>query len=265
MRGGRNLAALDISGQPGELQPIAEAVARLVERLRVALDAERAFAANSAHELRTPIAGALAQTQRMIAELSDARDRRRARDVEAALKRLSSLAEKLMQISRVDAGVGLGDKDVDLIAVLDLVVNDCAKRLDDPDRIHYLKPDGATLVAGMDMDAFAIAVRNLIDNAVNHGARHGAIEVKVEPEGVIRVINEGPVVPPELLTGLKHRFARGETHSAGSGLGLAIAETIMAQTEGRLELFSPPSGQTSGFEARMVVVISSSKKTPTER
>ena len=70
---------------------MADAVASLIERLRAALDAERAFAANSAHELRTPIAGALAQTQRMIVELGDAKDRRRAREVEATLKRLSTL------------------------------------------------------------------------------------------------------------------------------------------------------------------------------
>ena len=71
-RGSENLAPIDVSDQPRELKPIADAVARLVERLRVALDAERAFSANSAHELRTPIAGALAQTQRLIAELDDA-------------------------------------------------------------------------------------------------------------------------------------------------------------------------------------------------
>ena len=62
------------SDQPAELRPIAVAIARLMGRLRTALDAERAFAANSAHELRTPIAGALAQTQRLIAESSDPRD-----------------------------------------------------------------------------------------------------------------------------------------------------------------------------------------------
>ena len=105
-----------------------------MERLRAALDAERAFAANSAHELRTPIAGALARTERMIAELSDPNDRRRARDVEVTLKRLSGLAEKLMQLCRVDAGVSLGDRDVDLVPVLDMVVDDCAKRLDEPNR-----------------------------------------------------------------------------------------------------------------------------------
>ena len=47
------------------------------------------------------------------------------------------------------------------------------------ERIHYVKPDGATLVARMDMDAFAMAMRNLIDNAVNHGLPEGPVEVRV--------------------------------------------------------------------------------------
>jgi two-component system OmpR family sensor kinase len=252
-RSGHNLAPLDISDQPGELRPIAEAVARLIERLRAALDAERAFAANSAHELRTPIAGALAQTQRLIAELDHPKNRRRARDVEATLKRLSALTEKLMQLSRVDAGVGLGDENVDLITVLDLVVGDCAKRLEEPERLIYVKAEGARLVARMDMDAFAIAVRNLIDNAANHGPADGTIEVRVEPGGIIRVTNDGAAIAPEVLVGLKRRFARGETRNAGSGLGLAIVETIVNQIDGELELSSPAPGRHDGFEARLTL------------
>ncbi len=252
-RSARNLAPLDISDQPVELKPIAAAVASLVERLGAALDAERAFAANSAHELRTPIAGALAQTQRLINELEDPSDRRRARDVEQTLKRLSVLAEKLMQLARVDAGMGVGAKDVDLIPVLDLVVDDFVRRFDEPGRLAYVKPDGAKLIARMDMDAFAIAVRNLIDNAVNHGPRDGVVEVRVEPGGVIRVINGGPPIAPGVLRGLTRRFARGETRHAGAGLGLAIVETIINRTGGRLELLSPASGRNDGFEARLVV------------
>jgi two-component system OmpR family sensor kinase len=250
-RSANNLAPLDISDQPRELRPIAEAVARLVERLSAALDAERAFAANSAHELRTPIAGALARTQRMIAELGDPNDRRHAREVESTLKRLSDLAEKLMQLSRVDAGLSVADRQVDLIPVLDLVVDDCAKRLEEPARIHYVKPAGARLLGRVDMDAFAIVVRNLIDNAVNHGAAGGRIDVQVSPDGSVRVANEGPVVPPEVLAGLKRRFVRGESRSAGAGLGLAIVETILSQTGGNLELFSPTPGRNDGFEARV--------------
>jgi two-component system, OmpR family, sensor kinase len=189
----------------------------------------------------------------MIAELNDLNDRRRARDVESTLKRLCGLAEKLMQLSRVDAGVSLGDREVDLVPVLDMVVDDCAKRLEEPERIHYVKPEGATLVARMDMDAFAMVVRNLIDNAANHGAAGGRIEIEVGPRGIVCVSNEGPVVPPQVLAGLKRRFVRGETRSAGAGLGLAIAETIMSQTGGKLELFSPAPGRDDGFEARLTV------------
>jgi two-component system, OmpR family, sensor kinase len=249
-RSGKNLAPLDISAQPSELRPIADAVAQLVERLRAALDAERAFAANSAHELRTPIAGALARTQRMLAELSDPNDRRRAREVEATLKRLADLAEKLMQLSRVDAGLSLADGEVDLIPVLDMVVEDSAKRLESG-RLHYAKADGAKLLARMDMDAFAMVVRNLIDNAASHGPPGARIDVEVSGDGILRIINEGPVVPPQVLAGLKRRFARGETRSAGAGLGLAIAETIASNTGGKLELFSPPPGRDGGFEARV--------------
>lgn len=252
-RGSDNLAPLDISDQPAELRPIAEAVATLVERLRAALDAERAFAANSAHELRTPIAGALAQTQRLLAELEDPQDRRRARDLEATLKRLSSLAEKLMQLSRVDAGVSVGSGAVNLVPVLDLVVGDSAKRLERPERIRYVKAERASLIRRIDMDAFAIAVRNLIDNAVNHGAADGPVEVMLDADGTVRVVNDGPIVSPDVLAGLKRRFTRGETRSAGAGLGLAIVETIMNQTGGRLELISPAEGRSRGFEARLVL------------
>ena len=259
-RGASNLGPLDISEQPTELRPIAVAIAQLMGRLRAALDAERAFAANSAHELRTPIAGALAQTQRLIAESSEPRDRRRARDMEGTLKRLSALAEKLMQISRVDAGVSPGEGQVDLIPALDLVVSDCAKTLDDPARIRYAKPPGAKLVARIDIDAFAIAIRNLIDNAINHGAIEGPIDVQVKPGGVIRIVNEGPIVPPDALANLKERFIRWQSRSAGSGLGLAIVETIIAQARGELDLFSPASGKADGFEARLTLASSSAQK-----
>ena len=252
-RSGQNLAPIDVSDQPGELRPIAEAVAKLLERLRAALDAERTFAANSAHELRTPIAGALARTQRLIAEVSDPGIRSRVHEVESTLKRLSELAEKLMQLSRVDAGISVADREVDLIPVLDMVVDDSARRLETPERIHYVKADGAKLCAHMDMDAFAMVVRNLIDNAVNHGAPGGRIDVRAgsDPDGIVCITNEGPVVPAEALAALTRRFVRGQTRSAGAGLGLAIAKTILSQTGGNLELSSPAPGREDGFEARV--------------
>ncbi|HET7412139.1 MAG TPA: HAMP domain-containing sensor histidine kinase [Pararhizobium sp.] len=250
-RGSENLAPLDVSDQPTELRPIADAVARLIERLAVALEAERAFAANSAHELRTPLAGALAQTQRLIAEMKGGSLRRRAEDIEAVLKRLSRLSDKLIQLSRVDAGIALAGKAVDLKPVFDIVINDAVAGCGRPERIVHNSEDKAPLVARMDPDAFAMALRNLIDNALTHGAQDGKVEILREGSGTIRVLNEGPVVAPEVIGELTKRFARGRTDGAGSGLGLAIVETIMEQSKGRLSLLSPPEGRKTGFEARL--------------
>jgi two-component system OmpR family sensor kinase len=106
-------------------------------------------------------------------------------------------------------------------------------------------------VRRIDVDAFAIVVRNLIDNALKHGADDAAVEVIAASDGTIRIINEGPTVSPEVRAALKKRFVRGETHHPGSGLGLAIAEAIMARIGGKLDLFSPSPGRISGFEARL--------------
>lgn len=250
-RGGQHLEPLETSGVPTELKPMVDAVARLMERLKAAIEAERAFAANSAHELRTPIAGALAQTQRLLADLQSPDDRRRARDLEATLKRLAALAEKLLQLSRVEAGLGLTDHSVDLMPVLDLVIDDFRRQIDGPERINVIKSLNASIVAPIDLDAFAITLRNLIDNAVHHGPREGTIDVIVEAGGVVRIVNGGPLVPPDQLRQLTRRFIRGETRSAGSGLGLSIVETIMAQTESTLTLRSPATGHNDGFEARI--------------
>lgn len=252
-RSEHNLSPLDVSDQPTELRPVGVAISRLVERLRAALDAERTFAANSAHELRTPVAGALAQTQQLLTELHDGKEQRRVREVEATLKRLSLLVEKVMQLVRVDAGVGGADAEVDLVPALELVVADYRRRLARPERLICTKVYGASLVARMDMDAFAIGLRNLIDNAAKHGPDDGEIEVRLETGGIVRVINGGPIIAAGTLRGLTRRFVRGKTHHTGAGLGLAIVETLMERTGGRLELFSPAPGRDDGFEARLTL------------
>lgn len=245
----RNLGPLDIAGQPVELAPIAEAVASLIERLRAALDAERAFAASSAHELRTPIAGALAQVQRLAIELGDGPGTARLREIEAALRHLGQLSEKLLQLSRLDAGFARSADQRDLLPVLKLVVRDFQSSSQHAGRVEFTGADGASLAGHVDPDAFAIAVRNLIDNGLVHGRPGAVVRVATEPGNVVRVVSEGAVVDPSVLTGLAEPFARGITTARGTGLGLSIVRTIMEQTGGSLALNSPASGQVDGFEA----------------
>ncbi|KAA0701321.1 HAMP domain-containing protein [Neorhizobium sp. P12A] len=247
-----NMASLESDTLPRELRPIARSVNLLLGRLRAALDAEREFTSNSAHELRTPIAGALAQTQRLIAELPAGPLVERAGRIETSLANLGRLAEKLLQLARAEAGIGTAEKPVDLALIIQTVVSDYDRDTETSGRIlNECQPDGA-LVRNVDIDAFAIVLRNLIENALLHGHAEGEVIVKAE-SGAIRVINGGEAVPANDLVDLKRRFRRGRTKAAGSGLGLAIVDRIIGQMGGRLDLISPVPGQTDGFEARITM------------
>ncbi|WEO63999.1 ATP-binding protein [Rhizobium rhizogenes] len=249
---GGNMVPLESDTLPRELQPIARSVNLLLERLRSALEAEREFTANSAHELRTPIAGALAQTQRLIAELPAGPLVERAGRIETSLSNLGRLAEKLLQLSRAQAGIGTGDKPVDLMAVIETIIGDYDRDTGTAGRILLESNPDETLIRNVDIDAFAIVMRNLIENALIHGPTDDEVTVKVDGD-VIRILNGGHALSLEELAGLKKRFWRGKTKASGSGLGLAIAERIVGQIGGRLDLLSPAAGRADGFEARITL------------
>lgn len=247
-----NLAAILDEDLPKELKPIVRSVNLLLERLRAALEAEREFTANSAHEMRTPVAGALAHTQILLEELPPGAARDRARKSEIALSNLARLTEKLLQLSRADSGLGTKDSETDLLGVLDLIVRDLGRGRDAVGQIRY---DAKTpsLVRAADADAFGIVMRNIIENAVIHRAPGTPIDITVDRTGTISVINECAVIPAADLEDLKRRFHRGKTKAKGSGLGLPIADKIVKQMGGKLELRSPASGRSSGFEARILL------------
>src|SRR5690606_22457576 len=98
MRSVRDLSPLAGDDLPTEIRPIAATLNGLLERLKAAFEAERSFAANAAHELRTPLAGAIAQAQRLQSETSDDKARQRASDIEASLKHLTGMSERLLQL-----------------------------------------------------------------------------------------------------------------------------------------------------------------------
>jgi len=135
-RGSGDLAAIPDTGLPSEILPVSGAVNDLLERLRRAMESERSFTANSAHELRTPVAAALAQTQRVIALNKDRETTAHARQIEAALKRLAALTEKLMQLAKSEGAGLVSEKAGNIKPVLQMVVSDFT-----PDQRKRLKVD----------------------------------------------------------------------------------------------------------------------------
>ena len=251
-RGGGDLTPIAADGLPSEIRPIAQAVNRLLERLRRTLEAERSFTANSAHELRTPVAAALAQTQRLIAEAPDDAIRDRARHIETALRRLSRLSEKLMQLARAEGGRLQVAEPTDVVAILRMVAGEMTGSADGAGRIDLTLPN-VPVLSRIDPDAFAILTRNLIENALKHGSRQEPVRVALSAEGVLRVANAGSAVPPDLLARLSEPFERGRAQADGAGLGLAIAKAVASGTGGSIELVSPLEGRQDGFEARFII------------
>ncbi len=251
-RGGGDLSSVSVEDLPDEIKPVAESVNRLLERLRRVLEAERTFAANSAHELRTPIAAALAQTQRLIAETPDGPTRDRARTIEDGLHNLARLAAKLMELAKAEGGGLEAETEMDLVPIAQFVIDEFRRGGDGEDgRLTFSVSEGADLRSRMDPDAFAILLRNLIENAIKHGESATPVSVTVPETGILKVVNACAAVPSERLGRLTARFERGPTAAMGAGLGLAISETIAAGGGARLDLLSPAEGRADGFEARV--------------
>ncbi len=248
---GGNLAPIAQIKLPRELQPIVHSVNRLLARLRSTLAAEREFTSNSAHELRTPLAGALAQTQLLKKEVRTPAAKSRALEIEASLQKLNRLVEKLMQLARAEAKLEPATERVDLAHVLELIVDDFQRTVAAPERIQYVRVKGAELRRLINEDLFAIALRNLIENALKHGSQDEPVTIRLEPRGIIRIANAGPVLTQGEIKGIRKRFARGKTSAAGSGLGLAIVTELVTQMNAKLDFLSPATNRDDGFEAML--------------
>ncbi|ALG92442.1 two-component sensor histidine kinase [Thioclava sp. DLFJ5-1] len=256
-RGARDLSQVPHEGLPTEIGPLADTLNSLLARLREAFEAERSFAANAAHELRTPLAGAIAQAQRLRSETKDRAAAQRATDIEETLKRLTRRTERMMQLARAEGGRLRMDKSSDLRGVARIVVDDIG-RTGTPDRIRLNLPDMAVM-SDLDPDAFAILCRNLVENALRHGGQTTPVDVTLTASGQFTVANDGPVVPGETLDRLTARFERASATSDGSGLGLAIVAAIAERISSRLVLQSPRPGRTTGFQVSLRLPIDDSE------
>lgn len=240
---------------PSELEPLATTLDALFERLRAAFEAERSLSTNTAHELRTPLAGAIAQAQRIRKETAEPQTAQRGADIEATLKRLTARAERLMQLARAESSRLRLERTSDLRATLGVVVEDLRKSITQ-ERVVLHMPE-TPVMSDIDPDAVGILCRNLVENALCHGSGSAPVEVTLYPDGLLTVSNDGPVLPPETLAKLSDRFERGGISARGSGIGLSIVSTIAERVGNPLILKSPRPGTQSGFEASIKLTTAS--------
>jgi two-component system, OmpR family, sensor kinase len=248
------LGLLPLDGVVTEMRPAIEATNQLLERLATALEAERSFTYNSAHELRTPIAAAMAQAQLLAANTEGTTFRPQVDALVGALSRLARLAERLLALARAEGAQPLASEPVDLATVVRLTVDEFSR---DP-RLgsRKLVADARPMRVRADLDGVGLAVRNLVENALVHGASGNVVRVACGPRAggaAIGVIDDGPGFRGGDVATLTQRFVRGaEAAGSGAGLGLSIVETLARRMNARLVLKSPAEGEARGFEAHIV-------------
>lgn len=246
-RGGLNLEPIEDAGTPDELRPIVDEANMLLARVRQAFEAERAFSANCAHELRNPIASARAQIEVIAMSPEIPSNRARLQTISMSLMTIGQRIERLLQLSRADAGVATAGDPADLAAITKLLVDDYVASGKPIDLSSTATPG---LRVAADSDALGILLQNLIDNALSYAAPETQVEVRIDDAGGLRVTNDCPVINPATLAKLTERFRRDRGAKIGGyGVGLSIVGELLRQTGGRIELRSPASGRSSGFEA----------------
>ena len=209
-----DLSPVSAAALPREVAPIPAALNNYLQRLRNHINAERLFATNAAHELRTPIAAASAQAQLMARGMADPDAPKR---MTAALDRLALLVERLLQLSRAEAGIS-GEATCDIVRLTRIAIADtCPEAVfDDGDQERMMVP--------VHHDAAGLMIGNLLRNARDHGI--GGVKVRLGAGPTLTISNR--VAPnAEFLHGIFERSAA----SRGTGLGLGIV-TKIAEKEG---------------------------------
>jgi len=238
---------------PEEVHTLVQALNDLLRRLATARDAQRAFVADAAHELRSPLTALSLQLQLLArAPDSDARNSAQAK-LAAGVERASRLVDQLLTLARSDpeaagkAFVSVRLDDVARQAVADMAPHADARGVD----LGLASADAVTLPG--DPDALRILTRNLVDNAVRYTPRGGRVDVSVvrRKEGaILEVADTGPGIPAAERERVFARFYRVQGGDEdGSGLGLAIVKAIAERHSGRVEFGDAADG---GLVVRVV-------------
>lgn len=226
---------LPIATVPQEVRPLVDAVNTTLVRLDEGHERYRRFLADAAHELRTPIA--ILTTR--IGLLPPGPDRSRL--IEDAA-RLATLAEQLLDLERLRPQWREAMVPVDLVTLARDVAADLAPMAIDAG--YALAVETAVDHAAVTADRASLerALINLVQNAIQHGGRRGAILLRVEANGRVEVHDEGSGIKAQDRQRVFEPFRRLGSGTNGVGLGLHLVGEVVALHGGRIVALDSPLG-----------------------
>lgn len=240
------------AGVPAELRPVVERLDDLLNRLETAFAREKAFTADAAHELRTPLAGL-----RTTMEVALARPRELGQYQESLADcldicaQMQALVNNLLSLARLEAGKVAATRSA--LAIADLV-EECWRPFAGRAAERGLRLDwrlDRALRVESDREKLRLVLHNLFDNAVSYTDAGGAVRIEVgcePPAGLrLRVVNTGCAVPAAQIHRVFDRFWRGDAARAATGvhcgIGLSLCQKLVALLGGGIEAAATVAGE----------------------
>lgn len=225
---------------PRELVGLVDAFNGALSRLEGAYASLASFNADVAHELRTPLANIIGETQVALSR------RRTAPELEEVLQsnledfeRLRRIINDMLFLAHADQGaIAAGLERRSLAELVNRTADYMDLLLEEANVTLQIEGDA---VAGVEPSLMGRAITNLIDNAVQHGGSPGAVTVLISEQNgdvCLAVRNQGAPIPAERIERLFDRFYRVDPSREGSaenhGLGLAIVKAVVAMHQGHV-------------------------------
>jgi two-component system OmpR family sensor kinase/two-component system sensor histidine kinase QseC len=256
-RDAESLAPLSAEGLPEEVAPLAASINGLLQRLGAAFDTQRAFVADAAHELRSPLTALKLQVQMLKRAPEGAARDEAVAALGAGVDRATRLVEQLLTLARNEPGARPAEPmAIDLGELVRQALIDSGALALARGSTLELDAQAGVEVRG-DAAGLTALARNLADNALRHSPPGSRVQVSVAgdgPQALLRVDDSGPGIAEADRPQAFARFWRRESHApaaqqagpsdapSGSGLGLAIVKSVAERHAASLRLDTSPLG-----------------------
>jgi two-component system, OmpR family, phosphate regulon sensor histidine kinase PhoR len=230
-------------------------VSDITERRRVD-DVRRDFVTNASHELKTPVSSILASAETLQVALEKAPDKvpQFAAQIEVAARSLARLVSDLLDLSRLEGRTAEHiEMDLERVVVAEV---ERIRPLAEERKIGVVSDTVPVTITGSPED-LALAVRNLLDNAVRYSDPGAMVTIRLDRQGdeaVVAVTDTGAGIPQRDLERIFERFYRVDVArsraTGGTGLGLSIVRHVMESHGGKVTVESQ-LGSGSTFTLRL--------------
>ncbi len=243
-RSSRELAPLDQATVPSEVRPLVQALNGLLKSARSAALAQQQFLANAAHQLRTPLAGIIAQLDLLAHDPDAGMVRDRLVGLHEGTRRLAHTANQLLALARAEPSANLVH-DFHRVDLAALVAEIVTQHLDRSLRAQ-IDLGAETDPASVQGSAWLLRelLANLVDNALQYTPPGGRITVRCGPcdgGAFLEVEDDGPGIPESDRAHIHERFYRvAGSPGSGCGLGLAIVDEIARVHDAHLTIGAAP-------------------------